>query len=143
MPDNQIAPPTTPYGAPMTIADARKVMAAAEAEARLNGWGVSIAIVDSGGNLLMLHRLDNAQLSSVRLAEAKARTAVEFRRPTKLLEDAVGGGGIGLRVLTFGACVADGGVPIIQDGKIVGAIGASGVAGHQDAQVAAAGAAAV
>jgi len=71
-------------------------------------------------NLLMLHRLDNAQLASVRLAEAKARTAVEFRRPTKLLEDAIGGGGIGLRVLTFGACVADGGVPITQDGKIVG-----------------------
>ena len=118
-------------------------MAAAEAEATRNQWGMSIAIVDSGGNLLMLHRLDNAQLSSVRLAEAKARTAVEFRRPTKLFEDAVGGGGIGLRVLTFGACVADGGVPFMQDGKIVGGIGVSGAAGHQDGQVAAAGAGAV
>ena len=143
MSDNQVPPPDTPYGPPMTIADARKAMAAAEAEAMRNNWGVSIAIVDSGGNLLMLHRLDNAQLASVRLAEAKARTAVEFRRPTKLFEDAVGGGGIGLRVLTFGACVADGGFPINQDGKIVGAIGTSGVAGHQDAQVAAAGARAV
>jgi glc operon protein GlcG len=140
MTQQQVAPPTTPYGEPISIATAKKVMAAAEAEAATNKWGVSIAIVDSGGNLLMLHRLDNAQLSSVRLAEAKARTAVEFRRPTKALEDAVAGGGAGLRVLTFGACVAEGGVPIIAGGRIVGAIGVSGVASHQDAQVATAGA---
>src|SRR4051812_50071558 len=101
MSNTQVPPPTTPYGAPMTIADARKAMAAAEAEATRNGWGMSIAIVDSGGNLLMLHRLDNAQLASVRLAEAKARTAVEFRRPTKLLEDGVGGGGIGFGGVCF------------------------------------------
>ena len=142
MTQHQVAPPTTSYGEPLSIAAAKKVMAAAEAEATKNKWGVSIAIVDSGGNLLMLHRLDNAQLSSVRLAEAKARTAVEFRRPTKALEDAVAGGGVGLRVLTFGACVAEGGVPIVAGGKIVGAIGVSGVASHQDAQVATAGAAA-
>jgi len=142
MTQHQVAPPTTSYGEPLSIAAAKKVMAAAEAEATKNKWGVSIAIVDSGGNLLMLHRLDNAQLSSVRLAEAKARTAVEFRRPTKALEDAVAGGGVGLRVLTFGACVAEGGVPILAGGKIVGAIGVSGVASHQDAQVASAGAAA-
>jgi len=138
----QAAPPATPYGQPIAIAAAKKVMAAAEAEATKNNWGVSIAIVDSGGNLLMLHRLDNAQLSSIRIAESKARTAVEFRRPTKALEDAVAGGGVGLRMLTFGACVAEGGVPIIVDGKVVGAIGVSGVASHQDAQVAFAGAAA-
>jgi uncharacterized protein GlcG (DUF336 family) len=126
----------------MSIAAARKAMAEAEAEAARNQWGVSIAIVDSGGNLLMLHRLDNAQLASVRLAEAKARTAVEFRRPTKALEDAVASGGVGLRVLTFGASLAEGGVPIIAGGKIVGGIGVSGVASHQDAQVAMAGAAA-
>jgi uncharacterized protein GlcG (DUF336 family) len=142
MTQHQVAPPTTSYGEPLSIAAAKKVRAAAEAEATTNKWGVSIAIVDSGGNLLMLHRLDNAQLSSVRLAEAKARTAVEFRRPTKALEDAVAGGGVGLRVLTFGACVAEGGVPIVAGGKIVGAIGVSGVASHQDAQVATAGAAA-
>jgi len=113
MTQQQVAPPTTPYGEPISIAAAKKIMAAAEAEATTNKWGVSIAIVDSGANLLMLHRLDNAQLASVRLTEAKARTAVEFRRPTKALEDAVAGGGIGLRVLTFGACLADGGVPIM------------------------------
>jgi glc operon protein GlcG len=106
MSQQQVAPPATPYGEPISLAAAKKAMAAAEAEAAANDWGVSIAIVDSGGNLLMLHRLDNAQLSSIRLAEAKARTAVEFRRPTKALEDAVAGGGVGLRVLTFGACLA-------------------------------------
>ena len=140
MSQQQVAPPSTPYGAPISIDAAKKAMAAAEAEATKNNWGVAIAIVDSGGNLVMLHRLDNAQLSATRIAEAKARTAVEFRRPTKALEDAVAGGGVGLRVLTFGASVAEGGVPIVSGGRIVGGIGASGVASHQDAQVAQAGA---
>ena len=139
----QSPPPSTPYGAPIAIDAARKAMAAAEAEAIKNDWGVAIAIVDSGGHLVMLHRLDNAQLSAVRIAEAKARTAVEFRRPTKTLEDALAGGGVGLRVLTFGASLAEGGVPIIAGGRIIGGIGVSGVASHQDAQVAQAGANAV
>jgi uncharacterized protein GlcG (DUF336 family) len=143
MTQQQAPPPSTPYGTPIGIAAAKKAMAAAEAEAIANNWGVAIAIVDSGGNLVMLHRLDNAQLSAARIAEAKARTAVEFRRPTKALEDAVAGGGAGLRVLTFGASVAEGGVPIIAGGRIVGGIGVSGVASHQDAQVAQAGADAV
>jgi glc operon protein GlcG len=125
---------------PITIDDARKAMAAAEACAIQNNWGVAIAIVDSGANLV---RLDNAQLSSVRIAEEKARTAAEFRRPTKMFEDAVAGGGVGLRVLTFGASVAEGGVPIVSGGKVIGAIGVSGVQSHQDAQVAQAGADAV
>jgi len=139
----QAAPPSTPYGAPITFSAAKQAMAAAEAEAAKNGWAVAIAIVDSGANLVMLHRLDNAQLSSVRIAEAKAKTAAEFRRPTKVFEDAVAGGGIGLRVLTFGANVAEGGVPIVSGGVIVGAIGVSGVQSHQDAQIAQAGADAV
>lgn len=139
----QAAPPSTPYGPPIAYDMAKKAMAAAESEAIGNGWSVAIAIVDSGGNLVMLHRLDNAQLSAVRIAEEKARTAVEFRRPTKALQDAVAGGGVGLRVLTFGAALAEGGVPIVTGGKIIGGIGASGVASHQDAQVAQAGADAV
>jgi uncharacterized protein GlcG (DUF336 family) len=139
----QAAPPSTPYGAPIPINAAKKVMAAAEAEATKNNWAVAIAIVDSGANLVMLHRLDNAQLSSVRIAEQKARTAAEFRRPTKVFEDAVAGGGVGLRVLTFGASVAEGGVPIVSGGQVVGAIGVSGVQSHQDAQVAQTGADAV
>lgn len=140
MSQKQVPPPTTPYGAPIQLEASKKAMAAAEAEATKNNWGVAIAIVDAGGNLVLLHRLDNAQLSAVRLAEAKARTAVEFRRPTKVLEDAVAGGGVGLRVLTFGASIAEGGVPIISGGRIVGAIGVSGAASEQDAQVAQAGA---
>ena len=139
----QVPPPSTPYGVPISIDAARKAMAAAEAEAVRNNWGVAIAIVDSGGNLVMLHRLDNAQLSAARIAEAKARTAVEFRRPTKALEDAVAGGGVGLRVLTFGASVAEGGIPIAAGGRIIGGIGVSGVASQQDAQVAQAGADAI
>jgi uncharacterized protein GlcG (DUF336 family) len=139
----QVAPPSTPYGAPIPINAAKKVMAAAEAEATKNNWAVAIAIVDSGANLVMLHRLANAQLSSVRIAEQKARTAAEFRRPTKVFEDAVAGGGVGLRVLTFGASVAEGGVPIVSGGHVVGAIGVSGVQSHQDAQVAQTGADAV
>ena len=113
---HQVAPPSTPYGPAIDIAGAKKAMAAAEAEAGKNGWAVAIAIVDSGGNLVMLQRLDNAQLSSVRIAQQKARTAVEFRRPTKIFEDAVAGG------------------------KIIGAIGVSGVQSHQDGQIAQAGA---
>jgi len=139
----QAAPPSTPYGAPISIDAAKKVMTAAEAEATKNNWAVAIAIVDSGANLVMLHRLDNVQLSSVRIAEQKARTAAEFRRPTKVFEDAVAGGGVGLRVLTFGASVAEGGVPIVSGGQVVGAIGVSGVQSHQDAQVAQTGADAV
>ena len=135
----QAAPPSTPYGLPISIDAAKEAMAAAEACATQNNWGVAIAIVDSGANLVMLHRLDNAQLSSVRIAEQKARTAAEFRRPTKVFEDAVAGG-VGLRVLTFGASVAEGGVPIVSGGKVIGAIGVSGVQSHQDAQVAQAGA---
>jgi glc operon protein GlcG len=134
-------PPTTPYGMPISIETAKRAMTAAEAEAAKNNWAMAIAIVDTGGNLVMLHRLDNTQLASIRLAEGKARTSVEFRRPTKALEDAAGsGGGVGLRYLTFGATIAEGGVPIIVDGKIIGAIGASGGASQQDAQVAKAGA---
>lgn len=143
MAQSQVPPPIIGYGPPIPLAVARKAMAAAEAEANKNGWPVAISIVDSGGNPVMLVRLDNAQLSSTRIAEAKARTAVEFRRPTKALEEAVAGGGVGLRVLTFGASLAEGGVPIMSAGKIVGGIGVSGVASHQDAQVAQAGAAAV
>lgn len=140
MAQQPVAPPSTPYGPPIAIDASKTAMAAAEAEATKNNWGVAIAIVDSGGNLVMLHRLDNAQLSAARIAEQKARTAVEFRRPTKALEDALAGGGVGLRVLTFGASLAEGGVPIVSGCKIVGGIGVSGVASHQDAQVAQAGA---
>ena len=139
----QVAPPGTPYGAPISLDAARKAMAAAEAEAARNGWGVAIAIVDSGANLVMLHRLDNAQLSSVRIAEAKAKTAAEFRRPTKVFEDAVAGGGIGLRVLTFGASVAEGACRSCPMARSSARSACRALQSHQDAQVAQAGADAV
>lgn len=144
------APPTAPsaaaaaplpYGGPITMEAARRAMAAAEAEATRNNWGVAIAIVDSGGHLVMLHRLDGTQIGSIRIAEGKARTALEFRRPTKALEDAVAGGGAALRLLAVeGLYPLEGGVLIEAAGRIVGAIGVSGVLSSQDAQVARAGA---
>ena len=137
-------PPVVPYGMSIAMDAAKKAMTAAEAEAARNNWAMAIAIVDTGGHLVMLHRLDNTQIGSVRVAEGKARTSVEFRRPTKVLEDAAGsGGGVGLRYLTLGMVIAEGGVPIIAEGKVIGAIGASGGSSQQDAQVAKAGADAV
>ena len=134
----QPAPPP-PYGPPISLETAKKVMAAAEAEAVKNNWGMVITILDSGGNLVMAHRMDNAPLASVGVSRGKARTAVEFKRPSKALEDGIAGGGAGLRLLSLhGAGVfVEGGVPIVVDGKIVGA---SGALSGQDAQVAQAGA---
>jgi glc operon protein GlcG len=153
----QAAPPPAaaaspaPYRAPIGLEAARRAMAAAaaaaaeeeeeEEEATRNGWGVAIAVVDSGGHLVMLHRLDGTQIASVRIAEGKARTALEFRRPTKALEDAVAGGGAGLRLLSLeNIFPLEGGVPIVAGGRMVGGIGVSGVTSQQDAQVARAGA---
>ena len=85
------------YGAPITPDQAKKVMAAAEAKAVESNWYVAISIMDSGGNPVMLHRLDGTQLASIRIAEGKALTAVEFRRPTKAMEDVIARGGAGLR----------------------------------------------
>ena len=133
------APP--PYGNPITLEQAKKVMAAAEAEARKNNWPVAIAILDTGGHLVMLHRLDNTQWGSIDVAKDKARSAIAFRRPTKAFQDAIGQGGANLRLLNLtGASLLEGGVLIMADGKVIGSIGVSGVTGQQDAQIAQAGA---
>jgi len=130
-----------PYGAPITFDQAQKAMAAAQAEAKKNNWNVVIAIVDSGGNIVMLQRLDDAQFGSIDVARQKAHTAVAFRRPTKVFQDLIAQGGVNLRLLKLeGASVLEGGVPIVLGGKIVGAIGVSGVTSQQDAQIAQAGA---
>jgi glc operon protein GlcG len=132
------------YGPPITLDQAKKAMAAAEAKARQNNWNVAISIVDSGGHAVMLHRLDGTQLASIRRAEGKARTAVDFRRPTKALEDVIAGGGAGLRYFTVrGVMLIDGGIPIVVDGKIVGGIGVSRVDAKDDSQIAQAGADAI
>ena len=121
------------YGPPITLDQAKKAMAAAEAKAKQNKWNVAISIA-----------LDGAQLASIRIAEGKARTAVEFRRPTKALEDVIAGGGAGLRYFTVrDVNLMEGGVPIVVDGKIVGGIGVSGVDSRDDAEIAQAGADAV
>jgi glc operon protein GlcG len=134
-------PPTTPYGPPITLDAAKKIMVAAEAEATKNNWAMAITILDSTGHVVMLHRFDNTQYGSIPVAEDKARTALDFRRPSKVFEDLVAQGGIGLRTLAIrGAAPLEGGLPIIVDGKIVGAIGVSGVTSQQDGQVAKAGA---
>jgi len=125
------------YGAPISLEQAKKVIAAGEAEAQKNNWLVVITVVDAGGYVVATHRLDNTQLGSIGVAEDKARTAVLYRRPSKVFEDADAGGGIGLRALGLrGATPYEGGVPILVDGKLIGAVGVSGVLPQQDGQVA-------
>ena len=134
-------PPTMPYGSPISLDAAKKVMAAAEAEAMKNNWPMAIVILDSSGHTVMLHKFDNTQYGSIRVAEDKAHTALDFRRPSKVFEDLVAQGGIGMRTLGLhGATPIEGGFPIVVDGKIIGAIGASGGTAPQDGQVAKAGA---
>jgi len=133
-----------PYGPNVTLEQAKKAMVAAEAEARKNNWRVAIAIVDTAGHLVMYQRLDDTQTGSNQIAVDKAVSSAWYRRPTKAFQDELQRGGDGLRVLGFPkSSHADGGLPIIADGKIIGGIGASGVRGDQDAMVAKAGADAV
>jgi len=132
---------TPPYGPPITLDQAKRAMAAAELEAAKNSWQVAITILDSGGNMIMFHRVDNAQLSATTVSEGKARTALEFKRPSKALDDAIAAGGAGMRLLALKDITPlEGGLPVIVDGKIIGAIGVSGALSSQDAQVAKAGA---
>jgi len=128
-----------PYGAPISLEQAKKIMAGAEAEAKKNTWAVVIAILDSGGQIVLLQRLDNVHWGSVEIAKEKARSAVALRRPTKALQDAIAQGGVNLRLLTIGFSVLEGGIPIAVDGKIIGSVGVSGATSQQDAQIAQAG----
>jgi glc operon protein GlcG len=138
------APPPPTYGSPINLEQAKKAMTAAEAEAKKNNLSMVIAILDSGGLLVMLQRLDNTQWGSIEVAKDKAYSAVAFRRPTKAFSDAIVQGGAGLRLLNLtGASLIEGGVPIVVDGKVIGSIGVSGGSAQQDAQVAQAGADAV
>ncbi|MEK6248071.1 MAG: heme-binding protein [Planctomycetales bacterium] len=139
IPGHLLAKGPVPYGPPINLKTAKAVLAAAEAKADENDWAVVIAIVDSGGNLVLLHRLDNTQLGSIEIAQGKAKTAVNFRKSTKDFEDRIANGGADLKLLKLNGLPMEGGLPIIQDGQVVGAIGISGVTSKQDGQIAAAG----
>ena len=129
---------TNPYGAPIAAEAARKAVAAGLAEGRKNGWFVAVAVVDGGGALVAFERIDGTHAASSNVALEKARTAAGFRRPTKAFEDAIAGGRTALLGLP-GAVPIEGGVPIVLDGKIVGAIGVSGATSQQDGVCAKAG----
>jgi len=130
-----------PYGTAISLENAKKAVAPALAEAAKNNWRVAVAIVGPAGTLIYYEKMDNTQLGSAEVAIDKARTAALFKRPTKAFQDALAAGGEGLRILTLkGVVAAEGGIPLVMDGKIVGAIGVSGATSAQDAQCAKAGA---
>ena len=130
-----------PYGMPISLENARKAAAPALAEAAKNNWNVAVAIVDPGGNLVYYEKMDNTQLGSANVAIDKARSAALFKRPTKAFQDALAAGGDSVRILRLqGAVPVEGGIPLVVEGKIVGAIGVSGATSAQDAQCAKAGA---
>jgi uncharacterized protein GlcG (DUF336 family) len=129
---------TLPYGSSITLADAKKVAAASEAYAVGKSWTVVIAIVDTGGNLVYLQRSDNTQIGSLEVAISKATTANNFKRPTKAFQDGLANGGENLRILSLpaGVIAVEGGELLISNGKIIGAIGISGLTAAQDTEVA-------
>ncbi|MDY6982369.1 MAG: heme-binding protein [Pseudomonadota bacterium] len=132
------------YGPNVTLVQAKTVLAAAEAEAAAQNWNVAIAVVDTAGNLVAFVKRDDTQTASVDVAQDKARSAAIYKRATKAFQDNVASGGVGLRVMTLdGVVAAEGGVPLLVNGAIVGAVGVSGVTSEQDGMVAAAGAAAL
>lgn len=133
-----------PYGAPIQADAAKKVATAALAEARKNNWTMAVAIVDPAGDLVYFEKIDGTQAASVPIAMDKARSAARFKRPTKALQDALAAGGDGLRMLALqGAVPVEGGLPLLSNGTIVGAVGLSGGTSQQDGQCATAGAAAL
>ncbi|MHB1099614.1 MAG: GlcG/HbpS family heme-binding protein [Burkholderiales bacterium] len=122
----------------LTLSKAKIIAEAARREADANGWPVVIAIVDDGGHLLYLERADGTQFGSVEIAIAKAKSAIAFRRPTKEWEKRITDGRLGVLALP-GMIPVEGGLPIVLDGEMAGAIGVSGVTSIQDGQIAAAG----
>ncbi|SHH03191.1 heme-binding protein [Massilia sp. CF038] len=127
----------------LQLADVKKIAAAAEAEALANNWAVAIAIVDDGGHLLWLQRLDGVAPISSHIAPAKAKTAALGRRESKIYEDIINNGRTSFLSAPFLDGMLEGGVPIIVDGQVIGAVGVSGVKSDQDAQIAKAGIAAL
>jgi uncharacterized protein GlcG (DUF336 family) len=121
------------YGPPIGVENAKKIAAVALAEAKKNNWYMAVAVVDPSGTLVYYEKMDNTQTGSAAVAIEKARTAAMFKRPTKVFEDAVAGGGAGLRALRVpGVIPVEGGIPLIIDDKIVGAVGVSGDSSDHD-----------
>jgi len=140
----QAAPPVVPYGVSITADAAKKAAAAAIVEAKKDGLQMAVAVVDTAGYLVYFERMPDTQLASVEIAIGKAKSATLFRRPTKVFQDGVAAGGVGIRFLGLtGAVPVEGGVPLVVNGKVIGAVGASGGTSDQDGKVANAGAAAV
>ena len=136
----QPVPQVPQYGPNVTLEQARKAVAAAVADARKQNLPMAIAVVDTAGQLVAFERMDNTQTGSIAVSQDKAATAAMFRRPSKVFQDALAAGGVGLRVLTLrGANAVEGGIPLTVDGKIIGAIGVSGGSSEQDGVVAKAG----
>lgn len=133
-----------PYGAPVNVENAKKAASAALAEAVKNHWTMAVAVVDPNGTLIYYEKMDNTQIGSADVSIEKARSAARFKRPTKAFQDALAQGGAGLRILGLaGAVPVEGGIPLVADGKIVGAIGVSGDSSDHDGQCATAGAATI
>jgi glc operon protein GlcG len=129
-----------PYGAPISLDVAKKAAAAAAAEAKKNGWFMAIAVAEPSGDLVYFEKMDNTQFGSINVALGKARTAAKFKRPSKVFQDLLAKGDNFTYLLGLeGAMPVQGGLPIVVDGKIVGAIGVSGATGDQDSQCAQAG----
>ena len=126
-------PPPLPYGAPVSLDTARACVKAAIETAAKNDWFMVVTVVDTGGHIVLTERMDNAQFGSVEPARQKAYTAVAFRRSTKVFEDMIAKGGAALRLLKLpDALPIEGGLPLVKDGKIIGAVGTSGGSAQQD-----------
>ena len=125
-------PFSTPYGAPISLSRAQAAISAAMAEAEKKGWALNVAVVDSGANLVAFGRMDGAQLASVAIAEHKARASANYRRPTRVFEDGVQKSDYKYLLSLDGIIASRGGIPLIEDGKLIGAIGCSGGTGSQD-----------
>lgn len=136
-------PFSTPYGPPISLQRAQAAIQAATDEANKRGWPLDVAVVDSGGNLVAFARMDGAQLASIAIAEHKARAAAKFRRPTKFFEERIQQADLKYLLSLDDIIASRGGIPLIEDGKLIGAIGCSGALGTQDEMICMAGAATV
>jgi glc operon protein GlcG len=132
-----------PYGTPISLERAEAAIAAAVAEARKRDWKMNVAVVDSGGNLVAFQRMDGAQLASIQISEHKARASANFRRETKVFENGIQLNNFNYLITLDGVIASRGGIPLVEGGKIIGAIGCSGGTGSQDEVACRAGAATV